>query len=163
MGKKFVPLTDRFLFNVVMTAPENRDGFIDFLKTMSGISEEVIRKDLVVSVEQILGKEEENPYMGDIVAYFDHYCVVIENRPEYDYDLFSESVTKAMAISSRLSEDFSVKEIIQIIIIHKDKTHLFKNIRNELHLKRDNDDKKEANDGVTIKIYNSEAIQKKLK
>lgn len=36
MGKKFVPLTDRFLFNVVMTAPENRDGFIDFLKTMSG-------------------------------------------------------------------------------------------------------------------------------
>ncbi len=163
--KLFIPLTDDLLFKEVMTHPSNRDALIDFLKTVMGIEESVIRDNLVVEYESILNKTrvKDKSLRGDVIIKFSNYYINLENYSMFDENSLRKSMSYIMRIYStqldRGQKYNEIKKVIQINIIEKNETGYFPKFKNHIYLTNENDNKKIVPEEFYMKVYNLDKIK----
>lgn len=165
--KLFVPLTDDLLFKEVMAHPDNREALIDFIKTVTGIKEEVIRDNLVVEYESVLNKTRLNDknLRGDVIIKFSNYYINLENYSLFDMNSLRKSMSYVMRIYStqldRGQKYEKIKKVIQINVVENNDTRYFNEFKNQIYLTNDNDDSKIVPEEFYMKVYNLDKIGNK--
>lgn len=163
--KLFIPLTDDLLFKEVMTHPSNREALIDFLKTVMGIEESIIRDNLVVEYESILNKTrvKDKSLRGDVIIKFSNYYVNLENYSMFDGNSLRKSMSYIMRIYStqldRGQKYNEIKKVIQINIVENNETGYFSKFKNHIYLTNEDSDKKIVPEEFYMKVYNLDKIK----
>jgi len=168
MIKEFIPLTNDLLFKEAMAHIDNREALIDFLKCTTDISEEVIRKNLVVKYESVLDKTKikDKNLRSDVDIRFSNYYINLEGYSNFDNNSLAKSTSYIMRIFStqldRGERYDNLDSMIQINIIENDETGLFKDYVNEYYITNSKDiENRILPDKFMIKYYNLDKLKER--